>query len=329
MKTITDLNVVFADSIFKEYFEQFILYKQGLGFRYGYAIQHALFSLNKKLVELRVAKLDRNTVETLSERRPGEAPATQLKRISLLRHFAQFLNDMGIEAYITPSNYSVKWIDSFAPYIFSHEQIKSIFSAADSLPSKKISPHYHLVWPAFIRVLYGCGLRLSEALSLRTADVNLADGIIYVNKSKKGTSRYVPMSATLTEYCTNYAYAAHLGEQLYFFPAPDSGRYSVNTAYNRIKNIYERAGIPRLSNGLLPRIHDIRHSFCCHALEQMQTMKLDLYYALPILSTYVGHQGIRETERYLRLPAFKYPSLVDVELNSLKGIIPEVDCHER
>jgi integrase len=268
-------------------------------------------------------------VEKLSERRSEETPATQFKRVSLLRHFAQFLNDMGIDAYITPSNYSVKLVDGFAPYIFSYEQVKSIFSAADSLPPKKISPYYHFVWPAFIRVLYGCGLRLSEALSLRTIDVNLINGIIYVDKSKKGTSRYVPMSATLTEYCIKYAHAVYLEKQLYFFTAPDGGRYSATTAYSTIKGIYERALIPRLSNGLLPRIHDLRHSFCCHALEQMQAKNLDLYYALPILSTYVGHQGIRDTERYLRLPAFRYSSFVDTELNSLKGIIPEVNYYER
>ena len=214
------------------------------------------------------------------------------------------------------------------PYIFSHEQIRDIFTAADSLPPSKKSPQYHLVWPTFVRVLYGCGLRLSEALSLKTADVNIADGILFIEKSKKGTSRYVPMSATLTEYCAKYVNTVHLNESRYFFSAPDGGRYGSNTAYDRVKGIYESACIPRLSNGLLPRVHDLRHTFCCHALEQMQAKNLDLYYALPILSTYIGHQGVRDTERYLRLPAFRYASLVDTEMGSLKGIIPEVGCYE-
>jgi integrase len=329
MNPTIDIKVTFDDSKFKDYFLQYIQYKQGLGFGYKRPVQYCLSRLNTKLIELNTDKLDRDTVEKLIERRPGEAPATQLKRTSLLRNFAQFLNDVGIEAYIAPESYNVKWIDTFSPYIFNHKQIKSIFMAADSLPAKATSSQYHLVWPLFIRVLYGCGLRLSEALSLKTVDVDLEEGILYIEKSKKGTSRYAPMSVTLTEYCRNYAEAMQIERQLYFFPAPGGGKYHSNTAYQRIKDIYEKACIPRLSNGLLPRVHDLRHTFCCHALEQMQAANLDLYYALPILSTYIGHQGVRDTEQYLRLPAFSYSSIVDAELNSLKGIVPEVGCHER
>lgn len=329
MNSSTALKVIFDDSPFKDYFLQYILYKQGLGFSYAHPVQYCLSRLNKRLIELGTDTLDRDIVEKLSERRTGEAPATQLKRISLLRHFAQFLNDMGVAAYIAPMNYSVKWIDTFSPYIFDHKQIKNIFNAADSLPLRTASPYYHIVWPSLIRILYGCGLRISEALSLKTADVDLTEGILYIDKSKKGTSRYVPMSETLTEYCRNYVKLMHVEYQMYFFPAPDGGKYHSNTAYQRIKSIYEMAHIPKLSNGLLPRIHDLRHTFCCHALEKMQAADLDLYYALPILSTYIGHQGVRDTEQYLRLPAFNYFSVVDAELVSLKGIIPEVGCYER
>lgn len=60
----------------------------------------------------------------------------------------------------------------------------------------------------------------------------------------------------------------------------------------------------------------------------MQEKGIDLYYALPILSTYVGHQGIRDTERYLRLPAFQYASIVNAEMDVLKGIVPEVYEYE-
>jgi hypothetical protein len=56
---------------------------------------------------------------------------------------------------------------------------------------------------------------------------------------------------------------------------------------------------------------------------------IDLYYALPILSTYIGHQGIRDTERYLRLSVFQHATIVNAELDILKGIIPEVHEYEK
>jgi integrase len=114
----------------------------------------------------------------------------------------------------------------------------------------------------------------------------------------------------------------------YFFPAPDGGRYAINPAYNHIKKIYEAAGIPRLSKGRLPRIHDLRHTYCCHALMQMQENGFDLYYSLPILSAYLGHQGIRDTERYLRLPVFQHPAVIEAEPAILGDIIPEVADYE-
>ncbi|MDD2299213.1 MAG: tyrosine-type recombinase/integrase [Fermentimonas sp.] len=318
--------VSFEDGVFKELFLQFIQYKQGLGFQYGHSVQSCLLRINSILNEwqLEFPVLTKDMVECIIARRPEEAPATQQKRASLLRHFAEFMNAMGYESYVYPTFYNVKWIDCFAPYIFSQSQMQSIFSAADSLKPIKKSPLYHLVWPAFIRMLYGCGLRLSEALDLKTVNVDLEKGTLYVDKSKMGTIRYVPMSASLAQYCCEYAEKANLSIHEYFFPSPRTGRYSASAAVTQIKKIYSIAGIPRLSNGQLPRIHDLRHTFCCHALEQMQANGHDTYYALPLLSTYIGHQGIRDTERYLRLPVFGYSSIVATETKALLGIIPEV-----
>ena len=131
------------------------------------------------------------------------------------------------------------------------------------------------------------------------------------------------MSMSLQTYCIGYAAVVHSVEHEYFFPSSDGGRYAPTTARARIQSIYDDAGIPRLSNGRLPRVHDLRHTFCCHALEQMQASGFDLYYALPILSKYLGHYGIRDTERYLRLPVFMRESLVDSE-ETLASVIPEV-----
>jgi len=241
-----------------------------------------------------------------------------------------FLQEIGYEAYIYPEYYKTIHHEYFAPYIFTERQIASIIKTSDSLPFMARTPRRHIIWPAIVRVLYGCGLRLSEALSLKVKNVNLDSGILHIEKSKNWTSRFVPMSPSLKSYMANYMLKINLDPKCsaYFFPAPDGGRYAVNTAYTQIKKIYEESGIPRLSNGRLPRIHDLRHTYCCHALKQMQKNGFDLYYSLPILSAYLGHQGIRDTERYLRLPVFQHPAVVDAETAILGDIIPEVTDYE-
>jgi integrase/recombinase XerD len=321
-------NVTFEPGYFSTLFEQFVRYKQGLGYTYGYRIQKTLATLNCRLNLLDTGSpvLTRETVEYLAAHHSNEAPATQVKRAALLRHFAEFMVDMGYEAYVYPLHCSRITYDTFAPFIFTREQIIDIIHVSDTLPLSACSPRYHIVWPAFMRVLYCCGLRLSEALQLRAENVDIDKGTLYIEKSKKGTSRYVPVSSSLHDYLEMYIRKVGLfeNEDIYLFPAPDGGPYSQNTAYERVKSFYVKAGIPRLSNGRLPRVHDVRHTYCCHALEKMQQKGFDLYYSLPILSTYLGHQGIRETERYLHLSQFHYEELSSIP--ELTRIIPEVDC---
>jgi integrase len=330
---VNEYKAVFENGAFKDLFQQFISYKQGLGFKYGRAAQCCLKRLNAELNTFKLNKpvLTKAIIESLASKHGSEAPATQLKRICYLRHFASFLKEMGYKAYIYPVYYNIVYHDSFAPYIFSEQQIQAIILASDTMPFRMTSPKQHMVWPAFLRVLYGCGLRLSEALNLKVKDVSLDSGILFIEKSKNNTSRYVPMSESLITYLSQYTTntSLDLTDDGYFFPAPDKGRYAIHTARYHIKRFYEKAGIPRLGNGRYPRVHDIRHTYSCHALRKMQENGYDLYYSLPILSAYLGHQGIRDTEKYLRLPIFQFPSVVEAENAVLNGIIPEVPDYEQ
>jgi len=238
-----EYKVVLEDGVFKELFSAFLAYKQSLGFKYGREAQCSLRRLNAKLNEYKLDApvLTKEMVEELASKRGHESPATQLKRVCHLRHFAGFLREMGHEAYVYPKHCSIIHHESFAPHIFTEQQISSIMVAADSLPSMKRTPSYHVVWPAIVRVLYGCGLRLTEALCLKTRDVDLDSGILHIEKSKNGTSRYVPVSVSLKKYLTSYATEMNLvkaGEN-HFFPAPDGGRYAANTARGCIKSLFK------------------------------------------------------------------------------------------
>ena len=55
--------------------------------------------------------------------------------------------------------------------------------------------------PLLFRMLYGCGLRISEALALLKSDVDLKDGVLHIRHGKNDRERIVPMSVSLTEEC--------------------------------------------------------------------------------------------------------------------------------
>ena len=92
------------------------------------------------------------------------------------------------------------------------------------------------------------------------------------------------------------------------------------------KKIFAEAGI-RTSGGSLPRIHDIRHSFCTLSLNRMLDSGMDLYVAVPVLAAYVGHVNLTDTERYIHLTEHGYDEFVRRE-GALKTLIPEVDAYE-
>jgi len=324
--------ILFDKGAFKQLFLDFIDYKRGCGLKYEDSIEYTLRIMNRYLNGYGLEKpvLTKTMVEELAKKRPHESYATQSRRISLLRQFARFLKNMGIDAYIYPEYYLHNGSSTFVPYIFSPEEITAIFKEADNLPTLTMYPGYSMVYPVLLRMLYSCGLRLSEALCLKIQDVDLKKGLLYIDKSKNSKSRFVPMSSTMTDVCRKYAnkMLASNPREGYFFPAPDGGRYNRGSVRLSIINIYARAGIKKLPNGLYPRVHDMRHTQAVRSLEKLQAEGVDLYCSLPILSAYLGHKGIQETEKYLRLPYFKYDEVALSGRILMEGMIPEVQWNE-
>ena len=179
------------------------------------------------------------------------------------------------------------------------------------------------------RILYGCGLRINEALSLKKTEVDLENGILTITKAKNSMSRLVPMSWSLTDYGRCYAENMKLAmfSEGYFFPSKDSGKYHRTPVYVKFKQFMRLANV--FSKGSIgPRIHDIRHTYAVHALEKMINDGQDVYCTLPILSTYLGHRGIESTEKYLRLTKEAYCSIIDAIAPFYTNVFPEVVHNE-
>ena len=85
-----------------------------------------------------------------------------------------------------------------------------------------------------------------------------------------------------------------------------------------------KAGISHGGKGKGPRLHDLRHAFCVHSLAKQVKAGVDLYVALPILSTYVGHSSVAATQRYVRLTAEAYPELIEKVSSTCAHVFPEV-----
>ena len=212
----------------------------------------------------------------------------------------------------------------FVPYIFTHEEIERIFQTADRIKSRSVSPHIHKILPVLLRMLYGCGLRVSEALQLTDQDVDLERGILTIRHAKFDQDRLIPMSSSLTEACRSYRATMHLLPADYFFPARDRSQMSPLTIYNRFREILRISNIAYNGPGKGPRLHDLRHTFAVHTLQSWVKDRNDIYCMLPMLSVYLGHQRSSSTGRYLRLTAEVYPEIVSITSENCGYVIPSV-----
>lgn len=323
----------FEEGVFKELILDFISYKRSCGFKYD-SVEYVLCAINRKLNEYEVKEpiLSKKMVDNLVKKRPYEQYSTQSRRITLLRQLAIYLCWRGIEAYVYPEVSIHREEKTFVPYLFTDSEMESIFYVSDHLKPAVKSPYYHMVYPVLIRILYSCGLRLSEALNLRIKDVDLKTATVYIDKSKDYKSRVVAMSESMNKVIKRYInnrYGKKAYPERFVFEAPDGGRYSRGSARCAIMKIYKKAGLPYIISSRHPRVHDLRHNFAVKSMEKMQACGMDLYCTLPLLSVYLGHKGIRETERYLRLPQFRMNEIASSGSKLVKGMIPEVKWNDK
>ncbi len=310
----------------------FLRFKHSLGQKFEGSYVYCLRDICQQMNQAKgdTPGLSKEMALSIAERRTGEAQGTHLKRIRVLRQLAEYMVSMDMQAYIIPKHFMQKYRYDFRPYIFSREQIADILHCADRIEYHSSSPYMHLVMPAILRVFFGCGLRSSEARQLKQLDVDLVNGVLTVTKSKNMVSRYVPMSASLTEFMRKYAdsmafFFQHKGIDTPFFPSPSGGVIHDTTLRDRFRNLILQAGSPLIANGVFPRLHDMRHTAIVHSYAHMTgALGLDLYTVMPIIATYVGHTNIKDTERYIHLPEFDHSNITVAGAPFVDACVPKV-----
>ena len=138
--------------------------------------------------------------------------ASTVRRNELvLRQLAEHAHAVGWDAY-TPAAITRVRLRHQPPYVLSDDEVRRLFAAIDSQPMSSYS-NKALVDPVLFRVLYGAGLRVSEALNLTLSDVDTGAGTLRIRHSKNGESRTIPISGRLAATLDAYTTAAH--------PAPE------------------------------------------------------------------------------------------------------------
>ena len=142
---------------------------------------------------------------------------------------------------------------------------------------------------ALFTLLYGCGLRISEALSLNIADIHSdTDNILVWGKGKK--QRFVPLLSTVRDIILSYV-ASHpqaLKPDAPLFVGNRGNRMSPRLAQLAIKDLRQCLG---LSDSVTP--HALRHSFATHLLGKGVDLRT--------IQELLGHDSLASTQRYTQV----------------------------
>lgn len=184
--------------------------------------------------------------------------------------------------------------------------MRRLFKAAGELETPRMALQGATLRPLLL-LLYGAGLRISEALALTLADVDLSVSLLTIRESKFYKTRLVPIGPRLTAALRTYADARgrqrHANDPAGPFFVTRTGtavtRGMAERAFVRLRDI---AGIAREEGARYqPRLHDLRHAMAVHRLVAWYREGADVQRLLPQLATYLGHVDVAATQRYLAM----------------------------
>jgi site-specific recombinase XerD len=166
------------------------------------------------------------------------------------------------------------------PVILSPEEVRQFLSCVPRRKARTI-----------LTVCYAAGLRISEAIALKPADIDSQRMMIRVEQGKGQKDRYVMLSEQLLKILREwYRYAR---PTVWMFPGVIPGSHITRSGVD------DACELALKRSGLIKPVtpHSLRHAFACHLLEYGTDLRT--------IQLLMGHRSLSTTARYLRLAISK------------------------
>ena len=285
--------------------EQYVVYRQTLGERFltNAGILRAFSRLLGSLADVSDVR-----VEQITAFLQGKGPVTSAwhVRYAALEGFYRYAISRGYADTSPLPVTTPKRPPHFIPYIYSRDELRRLLAATVSVqhPLRRAKP---VTLRAILLLLYGCGLRVSEARNLACSDVDLKLSVLTIRDSKFYKSRLVPLGPQLAHVLKEYAaqrpgHTSSSESDENFFVGPDGKRLSRAGLDLAFRHARASAGIRRVDVAhYQPRMHDLRHTFAVHRLTEWYRQGKDVQQLLLQLSVYLGHRNLSCTQVYLSM----------------------------
>lgn len=318
-------------SCFGTFIEEFIREKKEAGFVYEseeWQLKHFdAFCEDEGITE---PCLNKNLVEKWGTIREGEEMVTCSRRISVLRQLGLYLASLGIEAYI-PCRFYKK--AKKVVHVLPDDEIKDLFRLIDEYrPAIQVPFFYRLSmeYRVIFRLIYCCGLRISEARTLKQEDVDLKNGRVRILEAKGHKDRFVYLADDLAELLQEYMAAmktVYDCQSDWVFPSRDPEKCLTNgTLDKRFRESWAQTPFAKDCDRD-PTVHCLRHSFVVKRMNLWMEEDVPLREMLPFLSKYLGHSSPDESFYYYHQMASAF-SIVRKQDKTSAKVIPEVTADE-
>lgn len=234
------------------------------------------------------------------ERKPS-TPHSWSRRLKHLRPFLHYLRQFEPQVEVPDAKTFGALPQRMAPHIYREHEIVDLLAAARGLaPTGGLRP---ATYETLFGLIASAGLRVSEALHLLDADVDLKLALLTVRQTKFAKSRQLPLHASTVDALQRYRRTRrrHLNvtPQMPFFVSNNAKRLNYRTVSRIFTQLRQQLGWVNRGAHAAPRIHDLRHRFAVRRLMLWYEQGTDLDQAMLALSTYMGHVKISNTYWYL------------------------------
>ncbi len=179
------------------------------------------------------------------------------------------------------------------PSSISPQQVEALLAAPD------VSTPVGLRDRAMLEVLYACGLRITELVSLDINDVNRRQGWVRV-RGKGDKERLVPMGEAALDWLARYleeAWPALTDGSSVLFPSRRRRQMTRQTFWHAIKRYAQASGMP---GSISP--HTLRHAFATHLVDNGADLRA--------VQMMLGHSDLSTTQIYTHVANQRLKSLV-------------------
>lgn len=234
----------------------------------------------------------------------GVTVNTGIRLTTPVRQFCKY-----VKKHINPTCYVIPegLPGRYRPYqghLITEKELKAFFVTADSVSYKKRCPFRHLTLPVAFRLMYACGLRVSEIRSLRRDDVDLASGVIKIRESKAHALRLVVMHPDMLEVMCRYdsKVKKDLPGRIWFFADRADGSQMNHCKIGMwFRFIWSNMHCDEKNIGPQATARDFRHLYALTVINRWHRSGNAPEALEPWLACYMGHSDFAMTCYYIHL----------------------------